>query len=184
MEKAWETVEVFNDYRDLGAHLNATQRWRATTLTKRMRQTARETDRLNKVKAPYKQTNAIIRGKKWPNTLYGCELSPINESALRILRSSFASCITYTSKRRSTDLVYAMASEGTDLDPEVEIVARRAVAFRRYYTKNDTNKHKVDKIYQEYAKAKEPGIDVDDRFLKENCIAEESATPEQAKLRK
>ena len=62
----------------------------------------------------------------------------INESALRILRSSFASCITYTSKRRSTDLVYAMASEGTDLDPEVEIVARRAVAFRRYYTKNGT----------------------------------------------
>ena len=77
-----------------------------------------------------------------------------------------------------------MASEGTDLDPEVEIVARRAVAFRIYYTKDDTNKHKVDKIYHEHAKAKEPGIDVDDHFFTEKCIAEEPATPERAKLRK
>ena len=29
-----KTVTVLNDCRDLGAHLNATQRWRSTTLTK------------------------------------------------------------------------------------------------------------------------------------------------------
>ena len=39
-------------------------------------------------------------------------------------------CVTYTSKRRSVDLVFAMASEGQDLDPEVEIVARRTIGLR------------------------------------------------------
>ena len=55
---------MLNDCRDLGAHLNATQRWGSTTLAKRMLQTAREPDRLNKVKAPYKQKAAVVRGKK------------------------------------------------------------------------------------------------------------------------
>ena len=40
-----KTVEVLHDCRDLGAYLDPTKRWRATTLTKMMRQTARETDR-------------------------------------------------------------------------------------------------------------------------------------------
>ena len=100
----------------------------------------------------------------------------MNETALRALRASFADCATYTSKRRSLDLVFALASEGADLDPEVEIVVRRAVAFRRYITKNDSNRRKVDKIYEQYAKAKEPGIDVDDDYRMNTCIAGEPAT--------
>ena len=38
-----KTIAVLNDCRDLGAHLNATKRWRSATLTKRMLQTPRET---------------------------------------------------------------------------------------------------------------------------------------------
>ena len=54
-------VSVVNDCRDLGAHFNATGgRKVGTTVTQRMWKTARSTDRLAKVKAPY--------GKKWKSS--------------------------------------------------------------------------------------------------------------------
>ena len=77
-----------------------------------------------------------------------------------------------------------MASEGQDVDPEVEIVVRRAVGFRRYYTKNGRNMKKVKEIYERYANNKELGIDIDEEHLMNKTIAGEPATPERAKLRK
>lgn len=77
-----------------------------------------------------------------------------------------------------------MASEGQDLDPEVEIVARRTIGLRRYYTKNERNKKKVAEFYEQYARNKEPGIDVGDEYLCNKTITGEPATPEGAKLRK
>ena len=132
------------DCRDLGAHLNATAgRWYGKTLTDRMLQVADETERLNRITAPYNKKTALLRAKKSPKALYGCEVTPVNETALRVLRSSFVRCMTYTTARRSADLVFAVASEGTDLDPDVSIFVRRIAALRRYISKNAANQDKV-----------------------------------------
>ena len=67
MAKIMKTVSVVNDCRDLGAHFNATGgRKVGTTATQRMWKTARSTDRLAKVKAPYNKKVEIIRAEKLP----------------------------------------------------------------------------------------------------------------------
>ena len=61
-----KTVDVINDCRDLGAHLNATQRWRSTTLADRMRQTAKAAIGLSRIKAPSgnKQPSYVQKGNR------------------------------------------------------------------------------------------------------------------------
>ena len=111
-----------------------------------MWKTARSTDRLAKVKAPYNKKVEIIRAKKLPLGLYGCEVAPINESALRTRRASIASCLTFTTARRSADLAFAIGSRGRDVDPDVEIVCRRAIAIRRSMAKDDRSRKLIQEI--------------------------------------
>ena len=100
----------------------------------------------------------MIWAKKMPSTLYGCEATPVNETALRVRRSSSVRYMTYTTVRRSADLVFAMASEGSDLDPDINIFVRRVAAARRYLTKNPANQALMEEIARIYAARKEPGI--------------------------
>ena len=100
-------VPVVNDCMDVGARFNTTQgKMVGTTLTQRMRQTASSAGRLEKHKAPYAKNVEMIRAKKPPMGLYGCELAPVNESAMRTLRSAIASCLTSTNSGRSVDLTF------------------------------------------------------------------------------
>ena len=78
-------------------------------------------------------------------------MTPVNETALRVLRSGFVRCMTYTTVRRSADLVFAMVSEGSDLDPDINIFVRSVVAARRYSTKNTANKETMEELARIYA---------------------------------
>lgn len=55
---------------------------------------------------------------------------------MKSLRSAFADGIAYKTSRRSIDLVFSMASHGTDIDPDIEVVTKRCVAFRRLHENN------------------------------------------------
>ena len=114
----------------------AANRSYGTTFTKRMLDTADDIERLNKAKAPYEKKAMIIRCAKLPKALYGCEVAPANETALRTFRTSITKALAYTTKQRSADLTFATASYGPDLDPDTHIFSRRCVAFRRYVTKS------------------------------------------------
>ena len=110
----------------------APNRFHGATFTKRMKTTTEDIDRLNRVNAPYEQKAKVIRAAKLPKALYGCEVAPANELALQGLRTSITSAATYTTEQRSSDLTFATCSYGLDLDPDITIFARRAVAFRRF----------------------------------------------------
>ena len=47
--------------------------------------------------------------------------------------------MTYTMVRTSADLMFAMASGGSDPDPDINIFVRRVAVARRYLTKNPVN---------------------------------------------
>ena len=123
-----------------------------------MLQVADETARLNRVKGPYEKEAAIIRAKKLPKAMYGYEITPVNETALTVVRPSFIKCMTYTASRRSDDLVFSVASEGTDLDPDENILARRVAAFRRYFYKDGKNAENIREVYGHHKEKGEPGI--------------------------
>ena len=119
-----------------------------------------------------------------PNALYGCEVTPVNETALRVLRSSFVRCMTYTTVRRSANLVFAMAPEGSDLDPDINIFVRRAAAARIYPTKNPANQDTMEEVARISAARKEPGIYQGDEILDNKELGGGPATKERATLRK
>ena len=83
-----------------------------------MQQVADETDRPNRIEAPHDKKTATTRAQQLPNAFHGCEISPMSETALRVLSSSFVKCMTYTTSKRSVGLVFALISEETDLDAD------------------------------------------------------------------
>ena len=87
--------------------------------------------RLDYVKAPYEKKEKVIRGKLLPKGLFGCESTPINETAMQKFRTAIATALTFATSKRSTDFAFAVASGRTDLDPDVEVYARRVTMYRR-----------------------------------------------------
>ena len=68
----------------MGAHLNNQRKQkRGTTLTGRMMQTTSDVKRLDYIKAPYEKKEHVIRGTLLPKGLFGCESTPMNESAMQ-----------------------------------------------------------------------------------------------------
>ena len=118
-----------------------------------------------------------------PKAMYGCEVSPVNEIALRTLRSSFADVLTYTTARRSADFTFSVVSGKTDLDPDVEIFVRRVTAMRRYITKSPANKEKMLRIYELYRGRGEPGIYQDSDQLSMKEVGGDPATKERSLVR-
>ena len=64
-----------------------------------------------------------------PKPLYGCELAPVNESAVRGLRKEFADAIAFSPTKRSVDFTFAVASYGPGLDPDIQIYVSGVLAF-------------------------------------------------------
>ena len=157
---------------------------KGTTLTTRMRETAASMKSLDHMNAPYDMKEQVIRAKMVPKGLYGCETAPINEAAILKLSSTIANALTYTTKRRSVDLTFAIASGKTDLDPDVEVYARRVVLMRRVIGGDKDMKRMADEIMQEYARKGESGIYKGDRQLSEKVVGGSPTTPQRSNLRK
>ena len=66
--------------------------------------------------------------------------------------------MTYTTSRRSADLVFSVASEGTDLDPYVVFLVRRLAVYRRYCHKYKKTVGEIQEFYHRYIEKGEPGI--------------------------
>lgn len=85
-----------------------------------------------------------------PKEHYGCETAPVNESAMGTFRSEVVHAATYTTNRRSTDLTFAVTSNGSGMDPEVEVYVRRVNGFRRALVTDSGNKEMIEEILLEH----------------------------------
>ena len=56
--------------------------------------------------------------------IYGRETCVVKQDSMASLRSGIADAIAYSTKGRSADLVYSVASTGTDADPDIEVAIR------------------------------------------------------------
>ena len=63
---------------------------------------------------------------------------------MRTFRSGVVNAATYTTKRRSTDLTFAVASNGSDIDPEVEVYVRRVNGLGRAVVTDIGNKEIIE----------------------------------------
>ena len=183
--RSQQTIPVKTDCRDLGTHLNTTAERRVgTTLTERMQKTTRAAERLDRWKAPYDKKAAVIRTKLLPKAIYGCECAPVNETGLRTLRTAFAKALTFVTSRRSSDLTFAVASKGTDVDPEAAILTKRVASIRRATAISPSQKDLALEIYEEYASIREPGVYTGHEDLRHKEVAAEPATTERSRIRR
>ena len=136
------------------------------------------------VSASYDKETVAIRGKMIPKALYGCETSPINETAMRMLRTAFANCITFVTTRRSIDLTFVMASIGTDLDPDVDVMTRRMTMLRRMMAKDPRTAEIMKDIYAKYREGNEPGCKADEETLRSKELGRHPTSKTRARLRK
>ena len=90
--------------------------------------------------------------------MYGCETAPVNEGAFKRLQTAIVDTLTFTTPRMSVDLTFAVASHGTDVDPDVAISKNRVLGLRRARITVEANAKIVDEIMELYLKQKEPGI--------------------------
>ena len=81
---------------------------------------------------------------------FGCGVAPVNDGALRTLRSAIASRIAFTTTRRATDLTFSAGSRGGGVDPDIEIACRRAMGLRRCMAKCEESGKLVEEIYKGY----------------------------------
>ena len=100
------------------------------------------------------------------------------------LRTALANCLSFTTARKSIDMTFAAASKGPDLDPDIEVVARRAAALRRGMAKSDHQRMMAKDIFEGYKARGEPGCYRDHEDLKHRVVAGEPGSPQRARLRK
>ena len=101
---------------------------------------------------------SVVRTKLLSMGLYGCETGPISDAALQQFRAAVIDCIVYTTTKRSTDLVFSIASYGTDVGPEVEVLHRRTMAARRATTRDETLEEMIKEIVHICRYKEEPGF--------------------------
>ena len=101
----------------------------------------------------------VIRTKTNPGALYGVEACPVNRDALATYRASMVDALAETKNNRSSDLVFALSCDGQDLDPEVDILRRRAVAMRRYLSLYPEQKERIATFLAYYTAQQAAGTD-------------------------
>ena len=93
---------------------------------------------------------------------------------MRTFRGAIASCLTSVTKRKATDLTFAVAIRGNDVGPETVVVGRRAAAMRRAIAKDKETKVMMDEIIVAYGKRKNPGCYVDEEALRKKVRLQEN----------
>jgi ribonuclease HI len=130
------SIPVVNKFRDLGAHLNFTQACNGSTLTERMRKGIRMARMLCWLPIPQEFKEKNVRANVLPASLYGCEVTYINEQVFQQLRAAIAKAVGPASARRSVDMVFNTTCCAKDLDPESHVLYLRVAAIRRAVTQD------------------------------------------------
>ena len=162
-----QRVNVVHHIRDLGAHLNTTMRNAATTSTTRITEAIAIIKRVRFLPHTYDVKAKIIRVKAFTKGLYGCEAVHVNETAIRGMQTATVEAIAPVSRLRSNAMTFSLCSRGDDIDPFIEIFARRFTMMRRMEAKWEWVGETIKRIHGNYAKAGLNGTNTDDHNLRQ-----------------
>ena len=131
-------IKVMDDARDLGAHLCATKAVHSSTLKERFLNATRSAETLNALPMDRLHKARAVRSHILPKALYGCEVSSVAKENIDKLSTAILKNINPAKGLRSRDFSYSFCSNGQDLDPALNILLKRIMAFRRGIAKDDT----------------------------------------------
>ncbi len=151
------TIAVHNGARDLGCHLCTTAVLNSPTLTARINEAILTCNRIRRTAFPPHKKALMVRMVVLTKALYGIEAAPACGNTMAKLRHTIANTISTHTKFTAAPMVFTIASYGTDLDPEVEALTRRATMIRRMGAKHPEVKERIATITSLYQKQHHPG---------------------------
>ena len=147
----WPTVgtniDVVHHMRDLGAYLSCTLVSSTTLSRQRLHSATQILMRIAHLpftmehKARFAFICAHTRG------LYGCEASPVDESALKHYSSTLLRVVGSKCQMHARSLTFEFSGGPRNLDPYVEIFTRRVMMLRRVWIKLPWTRTQVTQIY-------------------------------------
>ena len=174
-EELGENIEVANNIKDLGAHLNLTKSPNAAVLNDRLVKAITRTVKLRHLKVGMKTTTESIRVFCHTLALYGAEVAQPKDGLLARYKTAVVNAISAHHRNRSVDLTFHTCSLGRDLDPEIAILVNRVMAMRRYTSANAEARYKMELMLSMYTAEKHKGTDCTPEALKK--LYEEGYSP-------
>ena len=143
-------VAVVTNLRDLGAHLSLGSTLTGTTITKRLHKATAIVHKIARTSYNFCSKAMLIRQVALATGLYGAEAAPACDQALAGLRSAIASTIGPHSRLTNHSIKFSLNPFGTDLDPVVELLARRVAIIRRMIAKHPRTLSIIQDIHLHY----------------------------------
>ena len=152
-------INVVNDIRDLGAHLNVSARHIGTTLTQRMSEALPKVRRLGWLTLTILVKLNLIGTAIFSGAFYGCEVTHASESHLHTMATAIAQAIHGHAPRRSNGSLFNLLE--VEIDPWAVICIRRLLLLRRMIVKNEWLADAVSDAIERYQQLGFPGTCVD-----------------------
>ena len=112
-------IDVVHQMRDLGAHLNTTQVGNTSLSRKRLQDAAQVLLRIAHLPFAMAQKIKFALSCAHSRGLYGCEVSHVDESALRHYTSVLLSVIGTHNTKHARSLIFALCGGPPTIDPYV-----------------------------------------------------------------
>ena len=163
------TIKVLNQFRDLGAHINVTNAAQSITINTRSIEAADAVNKLNRLPLSQKQKTHQARTRCLPKGLHGVETAKLGETNQRRLTTVIKQTISKKCRHKDRNLTFLTSSRGDDLDPETNILCRRALMLRRAVAKKPKLQALAQKVLAKYIQHDYTGTNVTD--VDKNLVA-------------
>ena len=153
-------INVVNNIRDLGAHINVSVHHIGTTLTQRMAESLPKIRRLAWLPLEIAVKLSLMGSAIFSGAFYGCEATHASESYLHTMTTAIAQAMHGHAPRRSNSSLFNLFE--VEVDPWAVICIRRVMMLRRMLIKNEWLADAVSDAIERYQQHNFPGTCVDE----------------------
>ena len=145
-------IDVVQDFRYLGAHLSAGNSISSATMDKRWEKAQSQLKKLKHAPASNDAKVKAIHAKVYASAMYGIEAAAVTPAKIAKLAASVIDVFRWKNNNHNADRFFTtLTPDDKDIDPVVEILARRAMQIRRTASKNKGMEAKVKELLLMYA---------------------------------
>lgn len=158
-------IQVINNFRDLGAHVNLTNAANSKTINDRVAKGVGKVHRIASMQANEHTTAMGIKVFSHPFALYGAEVAQPSDNLLGRYQAATATAICKCKGQRAVDAAYNTCSDGRDLDPEVAVMIMRVSSLRRFLETATENFEKVQRLMMSHIQKETKGTCIEEAYL-------------------
>ena len=145
-----QVISVVHQMRDLGASLSTTFVANTSLSRERLRKAIEVLKRIRNLPYAMRQKVQFVLSCAHAQAFYGCEASPVDESALKSYTSLLLQVVGTSNTHHARALIFALLDGPASIDPIVHIFTQRAMMMRRALIKIPAITPIVELLFQHY----------------------------------